>query len=77
MTQRMAIGLQDVSPNIDPVIAMQELFTFSPFGLGCRQCTNTLQFNWIRDALPDISKNMVWTAGLLQCLLFDTFQITT
>jgi len=25
-------------PPVDPILPIQELFTFSPFGLGCRQC---------------------------------------
>ena len=75
MTQRMAIGLQDVSPDIDPVIAMQELFTFSPFGLGCRQCTNTLTIQLDKRCIArHLKKHGMDSRVATVSSLFDTFQ---
>jgi hypothetical protein len=41
-TKRKASVLQDIAPEVDPLLSIQELFIFSPFGLCCRQCKNNV-----------------------------------
>jgi hypothetical protein len=40
-TKRKATVLQDIpQEDADPMLPIRDLFTFSPFGLCCRQCKN-------------------------------------
>jgi hypothetical protein len=46
MSKAKAIHLptleETISSQVDPILPIQELFTFSPFGLGCRQCKDSV-----------------------------------
>ena len=49
----IAIGLDHQPPAVIPVACDQELFTFSPFGLSCRQCAKQVQIKLDERSIRD------------------------
>jgi len=54
-SKRKAMVLQDIpQEDADPMLPIRDLFTFSPFGLCCRQCKKNQLFSLMSDASPGI-----------------------
>jgi hypothetical protein len=49
----IAISLDDGPPAVIPLACAQELFTFSPFGLSCRQCAKQVQIKLDERSIRD------------------------
>jgi len=49
----IAIGVDDQPPAVIPRACAQELFTFSPFGLSCRQCAKQVQIKLDERSIRD------------------------
>jgi len=49
----IVVGLEDLSPAVFPPSCIGELFTFSPFGLCCRQCEKQVQIKFDERSIRD------------------------
>jgi hypothetical protein len=45
--------LEDLPPTVFPLQCVQDLFTFSPFGLSCRQCEKQVQIKFDERCIRD------------------------
>jgi hypothetical protein len=54
----------------NPFAVTSELFTFSPFGVGCRLCEKNVTIQMDKRSIQLHLKNMLWTAGFLPPVLY-------
>jgi hypothetical protein len=59
------VGHEDLPATVTPHSSIDDLFTFSPFGLNCRQCKKGAMIQMDERSISEHLKNTAWIIAFL------------